>query len=83
MRRDTRKLEKLAAIAFIAIAVAGLAGNYINTVNQLQVNNILAVRHPEVSNAGVIIKGAISALEDIILLVIAGVLYFDIKPWGS
>ncbi len=82
MKRDTRKLEKLVAVAFVAIAIAGLIGNYINTSNQIQVNNIIALRHPEVSNIGILIKGAISALEDIVLLVIAAVLYFDMKPWG-
>jgi hypothetical protein len=83
MARDTRKLEKLVAIAFVAIGVAGLLGNYINTSNQIQVNNILVVRHPEINNIGLVIKGAISALEDVILFIIAAVLYFDIKPWGK
>lgn len=83
MPRDTRKLEKLVAIAFVAIGIAGLVGNYINTSNQMQVNNILAVRHPEVNNIGILIKGAISTLEDVVLFIIAAVLYFDIKPWGK
>jgi hypothetical protein len=83
MAGNTRKLEKLVAIAFVVIAVASLIGNYINTTNQIQVNNILAVRHPEMNNIGVLIKGGITALEDVILLVIAAVLYFDLKPWGK
>lgn len=83
MKRDTRKLEKLVAIAFVVIAIAGLIGNYLNVSNQIQVNNILAVRHPEISNIGLLIKGAINALEDIVLLVIAAVLYFGIRPWGK
>lgn len=82
-RKDTRKLEKLVAIAFVAIAIAGFVGNYINITNQLQVYSIISVRHPEISNIGVLIKGAISALEDVILIIIAAVLYFDIKPWGK
>jgi hypothetical protein len=81
-RRNTRRLEKLVAIAFVAIAIASLIGNYINTNNQIQVNNILAVRHPEVNNIGILIKGAITALEDVILVIIAAILYFGIKPWG-
>lgn len=83
MARDTRKLEKLVAIAFVAIGIASLLGNYINTGNQIQVNNILAIRHPEINNIGVLIKGAISTLEDVILFIIAAILYFDIKPWGK
>ena len=82
IRRNTRKLEKLIAVAFVVIAVASLVGNYINTTYQIQINNILAVRHPEVNNIGILIKGGITALEDIVLLIIAAVLYFDIKPWG-
>lgn len=83
MARDIRKLERLVAIALVAISVAGLVGNYINTTSQIQVNDILAVRHPQVNNIGVLIKGAISALEDVILIIIAAVLYLDIKPWGK
>jgi hypothetical protein len=83
MKRDTRKLEKLVAAALIVIAVASLVGNYINTSNQIQVNNVLAVRHPEINNIGVLIKGVVNVLEDVILVIIAAVLYFDIKPWGK
>jgi hypothetical protein len=83
MSRDTRKLEKLVAVAFVAIAIASLVGNYINAENQMQVNNILAVRHPQISNIGILIKSIINALEDLILFVIAAVLWFDIKPWGK
>jgi hypothetical protein len=83
MRKSARNLEKLVAVAFVVIAIASLVGNYINTTNQIQVNNILSVKHPEINNIGVMIKGVITGLEDLVLLIIAGVLYFDIKPWGK
>jgi hypothetical protein len=82
MKKDSRKLEKLVAVAFIVIAIAGLVGDYINTTTELQVNSIIAVRHPEVNNIGIYIKGVITVLEDVFLFIIAAVLYLDIKPWG-